>query len=1498
MSVCWPTDCSNYNPRHPPRGFRNSRRLVTDSKLIQAAERELVDPKHLIPQGVYERGYRHRGGTSSVGVSGSVKMSSCLYECLYEADLEKYYPSFVAVGLQRTEQLAEITMKDYPKLGVHNMDDRKRLFQLIKIVQSVQEEEDDVGDAETSAHYEPGCVYLQPQSPRTGPCRQLKFDSFFVTSEGLRNYEMYTHEHKAETSADILPEDSQMGAKASRENGASTCPQTRGVSKETSTDISTLLGENEAPVIQRVTHVSGYNYGVPQSCMRANNFENEGPWAGSDKIRVCVRKRPLGAREARRGEVNVVTVEDKETVLIHEKKEAVDLKQYILEHVFYFDEVFSEALTNQDVYMRTAHPLIQHVFNGGHASCFAYGQTGAGKTYTMIGTPQNPGLYGLAAKDIFRQLETSQPKRNLFVWISFYEIYCGQLYDLLNGRKRLFAREDGNHVVQIVGLREVQVESVDLLLEVIHKGSRERSTGATGVNSDSSRSHAIIQIQVKDSARRLFGRMSFIDLAGSERAADARESNKQTKFEGAEINQSLLALKECIRALDQEHAHTPFRQSKLTQVLKDSFIGNSKTCMIANISPSHVATEHTLNTLRYADRVKELKKGIKCCAAVTNRSRTVGNSSPKRVQNQSFVHQGEKASPKKVKLVMQHSPNPSLGPSKLRAYPSVFHPMNVPLSSTPKTVKKGSPVKGNSNQPWLHRTTPIKGFLKSGKLSKKRTDDLVWHADKRKGIAVGITASVARECDPGHQFSEHESSPRTQKVQAVRPVIKQIVPKNNFPYGDRHHCLSDCSATINTNHLPLQKEKEQHLRIYHKQFQQPPILQQKLKYQPLEKFLATYRPQEIHIQDNNGVLHQRSMLSEAVTQPEDLDDSDFSEDSFSYNSNQNKKKKRGKIDHNCRSFYLHNNDLGTIADQKLVTGEPLYPLYGAEQTQDQKQSDRWCFTNEPLSPKNKVIEQDSARNQCDRCAENDFSTSPFPQNNNTPEKPYSYEEDLACKWKNHKDFPSGFKYSINNKWQVDSDVSLSLGETYNSSLAGVLESNVTETTERKNDGPSFMEDPSEDQQGSREENRQKEKENDPCKMANMSNGSISGLMDPLSVSLLESERNTTWDDVPFHQSQETYVLLDQDPRTFSGDSTADSKLSLEGSKALLSSGTMSAVIKQMLKYDKISKLQAALEFENERTTQTLDRSKSFCSFEDFSPSSTHPASAIDKYLEAPNTRSCLSMRDGEDVFLNTKHELKESSNSRQYDADTEETIHRLNSTEKSPNFDSKDKQPNKEPQETSISVVSLGSSIDERVHNSNGSPSSPPSSHQDKENKFCDQHREKMLPDQLWSCCKEIQSLQHTFKFSLQSEESGIVSNKIVPTMFVQDNLIATEHDSGCLDNKVSCSMMQNSPKKLTSTSSQTSVCEMLSHNEKTLGKAQQIVVQAHQEHLDEMISLGIKEECLLRQVSQLGFKEYVTKVDEIMLLKSKCLQSMRSQLQLYLAYLSPSVEEERTASS
>ncbi|XP_043968526.1 kinesin heavy chain-like [Gambusia affinis] len=353
--------------------------------------------------------------------------------------------------------------------------------------------------------------------------------------------------------------------------------------------------------VYEARRTAGYNYGLPLSPPQAAKH-GEG-----QRIIVCVRKRPLTHAECKRGEVDVVTTKSGECVaVVHESKEAVDLTEYILQHRYHFDQVFGEESSNEEVYLKTAYPLVQHMLSGGKATCFAYGQTGAGKTHTMLGSsPAGAGLYALAVHDIFAHL--SATSASLLVYVSFFEIYCGQLYDLLEHRKRLFAREDGKKMVHISGLRDIQVDSVSSLLEVISQGTAERTQGTSGVNPLSSRSHALLQIQLRNLNQQIAGRIWFVDLAGSERASDAKEPNKQSRIEGAEINQSLLALKECIRSLDKEESHTPFRQSKLTQVLKDSFVGDSKTCMIANISPGHSATEHTLNTLRYADRVKELR---------------------------------------------------------------------------------------------------------------------------------------------------------------------------------------------------------------------------------------------------------------------------------------------------------------------------------------------------------------------------------------------------------------------------------------------------------------------------------------------------------------------------------------------------------------------------------------------------------------------------------------------------------------------------------------------------------------------------------------------------------------------------------------------------------------------------------------------------------------------------------------------------------------------------
>jgi len=346
-----------------------------------------------------------------------------------------------------------------------------------------------------------------------------------------------------------------------------------------------------------------------------NNNIFRPPTQKISKIKVVVRKRPANEREIIQNDIDIINLSGNDTIIVKELKNKVDLTKYIEEHHFTFDRAYDENSTNHQIYEEIVKPMIKAAFNRTKITCFAYGQTGSGKTYTMMGnnhnendkSPQIPGLYLLSAVDVFKYL-SSENYSNLEIWVSFYEIYCNKLFDLLNNKNLLQAREDGKGNICIAGLVERNIKNLKELMMIIDFGLNGRTTGVTGANLDSSRSHAILQIAIKTKEGNPYGKISFIDLAGSERAVDTIDTNKQTKIDGAEINKSLLALKECIRALDQEKRHKPFRGSKLTLVLRDSFIGNCLTLMIANISPCLSCSEHTLNTLRYADRVKELRK--------------------------------------------------------------------------------------------------------------------------------------------------------------------------------------------------------------------------------------------------------------------------------------------------------------------------------------------------------------------------------------------------------------------------------------------------------------------------------------------------------------------------------------------------------------------------------------------------------------------------------------------------------------------------------------------------------------------------------------------------------------------------------------------------------------------------------------------------------------------------------------------------------------------------
>ena len=322
------------------------------------------------------------------------------------------------------------------------------------------------------------------------------------------------------------------------------------------------------------------------------------------KINVVVRKRPVSESEIKRKDYDSVSCSNPRVYVHHCKLRVDGITKYLSNINFQLDHAFHESAPNDEVYNHTAKYLVEFAAAGGRATCFAYGQTGSGKTYTMA------GLQALAAKDVFDLVHSPQHRdKSLEVCCAFFELYGGRCMDLLHDRQVCSIREDGKGRVQVEGLREVIVNDEEELLQLIERGNGVRTTHATEMNSDSSRSHAICQIAFRKTMAREgsepYGKLSLIDLAGSERGQDTKHHNRQRRQESAEINKSLLALKECVRALDSGSSHVPYRASKLTMILKDSFSKDARTVMISCISPVASSADHTLNTLRYADRVKE-----------------------------------------------------------------------------------------------------------------------------------------------------------------------------------------------------------------------------------------------------------------------------------------------------------------------------------------------------------------------------------------------------------------------------------------------------------------------------------------------------------------------------------------------------------------------------------------------------------------------------------------------------------------------------------------------------------------------------------------------------------------------------------------------------------------------------------------------------------------------------------------------------------------------------
>lgn len=296
-------------------------------------------------------------------------------------------------------------------------------------------------------------------------------------------------------------------------------------------------------------------------------------------------------------------------------------KPRVKDQTFAFDRIFDQNALQGEVYESTTRNLLDSVLDGYNATVFAYGATGCGKTHTITGSAQQPGIIFLTMQELFERIDERSGEKATEVTLSYLEIYNETIRDLLvpgGSKAGLMLREDTNKSVSVAGLSSHRPQNVQQVMDMIMKGNECRTMSPTEANATSSRSHAVLQINVAQKDRNAdvnephtMATFSIIDLAGSERAS-ATKNRGDRLMEGANINKSLLALGSCINALcdARKRNHVPYRNSKLTRLLKFSLGGNCKTVMIVCVSPSSAHFDETQNTLRYANRAKNIQTKV------------------------------------------------------------------------------------------------------------------------------------------------------------------------------------------------------------------------------------------------------------------------------------------------------------------------------------------------------------------------------------------------------------------------------------------------------------------------------------------------------------------------------------------------------------------------------------------------------------------------------------------------------------------------------------------------------------------------------------------------------------------------------------------------------------------------------------------------------------------------------------------------------------------------
>ncbi|EKD19680.1 kinesin heavy chain [Drepanopeziza brunnea f. sp. 'multigermtubi' MB_m1] len=337
----------------------------------------------------------------------------------------------------------------------------------------------------------------------------------------------------------------------------------------------------------------------------------------SNSIKVVARFRPQNRVELEAQGQPIVEFETEDTCRLDSKEASGS---------FTFDRVFDMNSRQKDVFDFSIKPTVDDILNGYNGTVFAYGQTGAGKSYTMMGTdmddPEGRGVIPRIVEQIFQSILSSPGTIEYTVRVSYMEIYMERIRDLLAPHNdNLPVHEEKARGVYVKGLLEIYVSNVQEVYEVMRRGGNSRSVAATNMNAESSRSHSIFVITITqknvETGSAKSGQLFLVDLAGSEKVGKTGASG-QTLEEAKKINKSLSALGMVINNLtDGKSSHIPYRDSKLTRILQESLGGNSRTTLIINCSPSSYNDAETLSTLKFGMRAKAIKNKAKINAEIS-----------------------------------------------------------------------------------------------------------------------------------------------------------------------------------------------------------------------------------------------------------------------------------------------------------------------------------------------------------------------------------------------------------------------------------------------------------------------------------------------------------------------------------------------------------------------------------------------------------------------------------------------------------------------------------------------------------------------------------------------------------------------------------------------------------------------------------------------------------------------------------------------------------------